>query len=127
MSEVLLEKSGANYFGFETIDVNGKKRREQNVVRGNGLLTLTAGELRFARAVPPVEITVPIELVEWTRMAKAHNGKSFGFLPVLQVAFRTPTETRVFGACVGKRSEAEVWLEAIESLVAQRTSPAQQA
>src|SRR5262245_19861906 len=100
---ILLEKRGANYFGFETIDASGQKRREQNVIRGNGELTLTAEALTFVRMAPPVEIVVPLELVEWVKIARAHNGKSFGFLPVLQVAFRTPTETRVFGACVGKQ------------------------
>ena len=124
MSEVLLEKAGANYFGFETIDPGGRKRREQNVVRGNGVLTLTTDELRFVRAAPPVEIAIPLELVEWLKIARAHNGKSFGFLPVLQVAFRTPTETRVFGVCVGKQSDTEQWTEAIDTLLVKRSSPA---
>ena len=123
MSEVLLEKPGANFFGFETIDTDGKKRRDAAVVRGNGSLTLTAGELRFVRSAPPVEIVVPVEQIKWLKIVKAHNGKSFGFLPILQVAVPTPTEMRVLGICVGRQSDTQEWVDAIEKLLASRSVP----
>ncbi len=112
---ILLERRNANSFGFESIDPStGKKRRDPTVVRANGDLTLSATELRFLRHAPPVDIRVPLDLVEWTRLARSHNGRSFGFLPVLQVAFRTATETRVLGICVGRQHESEPWVTAIE-------------
>ncbi len=115
MSDDILEKRNASFFGFETIDpATGKKRRDPAVVRGNGNLTLSETELRFQRYAPPVDIRVPLDLVEGTRLARSHNGKSFGFLPVLQIAFRTATDTQVLGVCVGRQHEAEPWIAAIE-------------
>ena len=123
MSDVLLEKPGANFFGFETIDTDGKKRRDTAVVRGNGVLTLSTDELRFVRTAPPVEIVVPVEQIEWLKIVRAHNGRSFGFLPILQIAFPTPTEMRVLGICVGRQSDTQEWVDEIERLLASRSVP----
>ena len=122
MSDVLLEKVGANSFGFETVDDDGRKHRDQKVIRGNGSLTLTPDALTFQQAVPAVNTVIAVDHIEWVKTARAPHGKSFGFLPVLQVAFRAATETRIFGVCVGRQAETHEWVTALEGLLAARAT-----
>lgn len=119
MDGSVLRAPGALFFGFERIAQDGKRRRDQRVIRGNGELALTPTELRFRRWVPAMQVSIPIVDVRWTRVARLHNGRWVWRHPVLQVAFPDGTETKVFGVSVGRREAAEAWKAAIDRLGAE--------
>ena len=118
MSDVIRERRGANFQGFETVEPDGGMRREWKVIRGNGLLTLTSSELRFVRWVPKTEFVIALASVVGVEAGKSHNGKrTFGY-PVVKVRFADADGERVFGVLVGRAKEADAWVEAITRAIA---------
>ncbi len=115
MSEVIREHRMANYQGFETVKPGGGTKRDWKVVRGNGTLTLTPTELRFARWVPKAEFVIALDAIVSVERGKSHNGKrTFGFPPV-KVRFVDDEGERIFGVLVGRGDEADAWVEAIRA------------
>lgn len=113
MSEVIRRHRMANYQGFEFIDPDGGTRRDWKAVRGNGTLTLTPSELRFARWWPKKEWVIPLASVTHVEVGKGHNGKRALGFPVLKVRIADAEGERVFGVLVGRDDEAEAWAQAI--------------
>jgi hypothetical protein len=116
VDEPVLRAGGALFLGFERIDQDGRRRRDQKVIRGNGELVLLPTELRFRRWVPAMQVSIPLAEVRWTDVARSHNGRWMWRFPVLQVAFPEGTETKVLGVSVGRREAAERWRAEIDRL-----------
>ena len=119
VSEVIRELRGASYQGFEFIEPDGGKRRDWKAVRGNGTLTLTPTELRFARWVPEKEWAIPLASVIGVERGRSHNGKWSG-VPVVKVRFADAAGERIFGVIVGRRKEADAWVQTIRAAMAGR-------
>ncbi len=86
-------------------------------MRGNGTLTLTPTELRFARWVPEKAWVIPLASVIGVELGRSHNGKWTG-LRVLKVRLADADGERIFGVLVGRRKEADAWVQAICAAVA---------
>ena len=78
-TEILLQDSGANFFGFESF--GGMQ------LRGNGGLVLTADCLHFFMLLPRREIRIQLEEIEETSLVRSHCGKSV-FRDLLTVTYR---------------------------------------
>lgn len=118
----LLEQGSANFMGFERIDPDGSKHRQQKVIRGNGALTLTDIELRFVRALPTAEFVVPLADVVGVEIGKGHNGKRVWRYPALKVGFKArgdapEGELQIIGLMVGRQDEAERWAGLVSAAV----------
>ena len=113
----ILEKKGANFFGFERIDKNGKKHYKLAVIRGNGNLRLTKKGVYFCRWLPKKEFFIPMEKIKEVKLARSHNLKSFLLLPVLKIIYEEAGELKVFGVCVGWKKDTNIWKDEIEKLI----------
>lgn len=110
-----IARSGANFFGFEYIE-GDKRRRNQKVIRGNGTLELYDDRLVFSRLVPGATYTVPLDRVTAVEIGRGHNGKIVWPWRVLKVAYRDGERTAIIGLLVGRRGAAEKWAEAVRRL-----------
>lgn len=117
MMDYLLEKKGANYFGEESVGVDGVKHLHMAVLRGQGLLTLTGSNLNFKQWISGNEYNIPLAKVFFVSYTRSHNGKS-NFFPVLQIHYRNDDqEHRIFGVQVGWKKDTLKWKEKIEQLI----------
>lgn len=114
--EFLKEKKGANFFGFEIIDADGKKSSKLAVLRGNGTLKLTKNELLFSRWMPKKEFVIPLDQIEKVEIKRVHNLKT-KFLPVLRVFYPEGEGTKVFGVCIGFKKETKQWKQELENAI----------
>ena len=67
-AQILLQDSGANFFGLESL--GGMQ------LRGNGGLVLTSGCLYFCMLLPRRELKISLEEIEETSLVRSHCGKS---------------------------------------------------
>jgi len=115
---MIIQTEGVNYFGFERIDEQGKRRRNHEVIRTKGVLTLTSVNIRFNQTEPPGRFEIPVDKIARVGTAVTHNGRSFGFLPVLQVAFVDEGGSiHVLGVCVGRSEKTQEWIVAFERIL----------
>jgi hypothetical protein len=117
---MILTKKGANYFGEESIDADGKKHRHMAVVRGQGVLTLREDALHFEQWLTKKVYHIPISQITHVTTSRSHNGK-FNLFHVLQVHYMNEAqEHRIFGIQVGWKKDVLQWKTEIESLVANK-------
>ncbi len=69
-TEILKSTVSANYFGRQSL--GGRQ------VKGNGALVLTKDTLYFKRAVPHLEIIIPLTSILEISMPRSFNGRSVG-------------------------------------------------
>ncbi len=117
MEDIILEKKGANFFGIERIDLNGKKHYKLAVIRGNGNLRLTKKGVYFSRWLPKKGFFIPFKKIRKVNVRRSHNLKSFIFLPVLKITYEEKGELKIFGVCIGRKKETNTWKEKIEELM----------
>lgn len=117
MENTILEKKGANFFGFERIDRDGTVHGEPLVIRGNGNLKLTDKGLYFSRWLPKMELFIPIEEMKKVELGNAHNGKWVLFAKILKVFYAEDGQIKVFGVTVGWKKVTLEWKRQIEELL----------
>lgn len=109
-----LEKGGALFFGFETVDEQGKIHR-QFVIRGNGDLVLNSESLIFSQWVLKRKFVIPIREIQSVKLARSHNGKWVLFNIVLKIRFTdTDGQVKIAGFTVGWKKAALQWKQEIE-------------
>lgn len=124
MTETILKKSGANFFGFESIDAEGKQHSHPLVIRGNGDLALSDEGLHFIQWVTKKEYFIPIRDIIKVEVGSSHNLKKQWPAKVLKVYYSNIDQTLIFGVSVGGKfsitkgykDEAEIWKEKIEEI-----------
>ena len=116
IEDIILEKKGANFFGIERIDLNGKRHYKLAVIRGNGHLKLTKKGVYFSRWLPRKEFFIPLEKIREVNVRRSHNLKSFIFLPVLKITYEEE-ELKIFGVCLGRKKDTNIWKDKIEKLM----------
>ncbi|MCK4311177.1 MAG: hypothetical protein KAW88_00400 [Candidatus Cloacimonetes bacterium] len=117
IENIILEKKGANFFGIERIDLNGKKHYKLAVIRGNGNLKLTKSGVTFSRWLPKKEFFIPFEKIREVNVRRSHNLKSSIFLPVLKITYEEEEELKIFGVCLGRKKDTYIWKDKIEELM----------
>lgn len=75
---VLLKDRGANFFGVES--------KGMAQVRGNGVLVLTAADLRFRLWAPERTLTIELSRIRELTVVRSHLGRSKG-MDLLKVSF----------------------------------------
>ncbi|PIE22821.1 MAG: hypothetical protein CSA62_10250 [Planctomycetota bacterium] len=128
MSDVILQKKGANFFGFERVDENGNTHANVLVARGSGELTLSAEALHFSQWLTKKEITIPIQAILKVEIAKSHNLKRMWPAKVLRVFHRSEDQILVFGVSLGGKfsltkgfkDEAFIWKDRLDAMLAGR-------
>lgn len=116
MEDIILEKKGANFFGFERIDSSGKRHRNF-CIRGNGDLWLSNKGIYFSRWLPKMDIFIPLERIKKVEIGRSHNGRWVLFSIILKVFYEESNETRVFGITTGWKKSALEWKNKIERLI----------
>jgi hypothetical protein len=77
-TKVLGVKSGANFFGLESLGMAQ--------VRGNGVLVFTERELYFEMWIPKRVFRIPLASIEFVETPRSHLGKTKA-RPLLKVVF----------------------------------------
>lgn len=125
MTDIILEKKGANFFGFETAGESGKTHSNVMVVRGNGDLTLTQEGLRFIQWVTKKEYFIPLRDIIKVEIGKSHNLKKQWPAKVLKVHYHNMDQILVFGASIGGKfsltkgykDEAVIWKDKLDEML----------
>jgi len=125
MAESNLFKKGANFFGFESIDVEGEKHSHPLVIRGNGDLTLTDEGIYFIQWVTKKEYFIPIRDIIKVEIGKSHNLKKQWPAKVLKVHYRNMDQILIFGVAIGGKlsltkgykDDCYLWKEKIEKMM----------
>lgn len=106
-SDILLQDSGANFFGLESL--GGMQ------LRGNGGLVLTARNLSFFMLVPRRDVQIPLASIEETSLVRSHCGKTV-FRDLLKVTFRAG-ESEALGreSAAWYVRDAGAWKRAIDA------------
>ena len=117
MEDIILEKKGTNFFGIERIDLNWKRHHKLAVIRGNGHLKLTKKGVYFSRWLPRKEFFTPLEKIREVNVRRSHNLKSFIFLPVLKITYEEKEELKIFGVCISRKKDTNIWKDKIEKLM----------
>ncbi len=125
MDDLILEKHGANLYGFESIDSSGKHHNHPAVIRGAGDLYLNKGGIHFKQWISQKEYNIPLEKITKVEIKTKHNLKMKWPGKVLRIYFEYKDETKIFGVAVGGRlsitkgwqDDAYLWKEKIESLL----------
>ena len=117
MTNTLLKKRGASYWGTETIDKKNKKHYQKALMRGNGDLVLTKESLTFTRWLPRKEFKIPIDKIVKVKLRRWHHLGSAIFMPILAISYKVNNEIKILGVCVGWKKQAEVWKDSIEKII----------
>lgn len=75
MDTPILEKKGANFFGYESIDSSGKHRYHLLDIRGSGDLFFTKQGIHFKRWATKKEVNIPLEKITKVEVKLWHNLK----------------------------------------------------
>ena len=124
MSNEILKQSGANFYGFESIDHLGKHHYHPAVLRGSGDLQLTKDEVRFNQWISQKEYHIPLEKVTRVEIRTWHNLKMKWPGKVLRIHFKEGDGTKIFGIALGGilsttkglYDDVYLWKEKIESM-----------
>ena len=125
MEKEILTKNGANFFGFESIDQEGKHHYHQKVIRGSGVLKLTEDEIIFSQWITKNEYRIPIDSIVKIDTKWSHNMKLSLPGKVFRIHYKDGNETKIFGVGLGGKFSLtkgwqggnESWLDALQSLI----------
>lgn len=125
MDDSILEKSGANFFGFERIDSSGKHHYQLAAIKGSGDLRLTKNRVHFNQWITQKEYTIPLDKITKIEIRTWHNLKMKWPGKVLRIHFKEGEELKIFGIkpggilsmTKGWQDDAYLWKEKIESLM----------
>jgi len=125
MDDSILKKSGANFYGFESIDSLGKRHYHPAVIRGSGDLLLTKNGVCFNQWFTQKEYNIPLAKITRIEIRTWHNLKMKWPGKVLRIHFEEGKETKIFGIRIGGelsitkgwQDDAYLWKEKIESLM----------
>jgi hypothetical protein len=125
MNELILDKQGANFFGFERINSEGKHHFDLFGIKGNGDLWLTTKALFFNQWLTQKEYRIPIDKITKVEIKAWHNFKMKFPNKVLRIYFNEDDDIKIFGVSIGGNlsitkgweDEAYLWKEKIESLL----------
>ena len=125
MEKSILKKQGANFFGYEHIDSNGKHHFHPFGNKGNGELILTQSAVYFKQVITGKEYAVPVKNITKVDIKPWHNMKMKWPAKVLRIHFREQSDTKILGIAPGGRfnipkgwqDDAYHWKEEIESLI----------
>lgn len=123
MNDIILEKQGANFFGFEIVSSSGKRRPVLNSVRGSGNLSLTKHGIHFKQWLSKSEYTIPFHNIVKVETHFWHNLKIKWPYKVLRIHFKDDDKTKIFGVTVGGKLDlkkgwkdnATFWKEQIDA------------
>lgn len=121
-NEKILKKGVVNFFGFESIDENGKHHYHPWVIRGNGDLLLKESEITFRQWLIKKEYSIKLKDIIRLEIKRWHNLKAQYPGGVLRIFYKQGNQTKIFGAAVGGKlsvtkgfsDDAEDWKQAIE-------------
>ena len=125
MAESNLFKKGANFFGFESIDTEGKKHSHPLVIRGNGDLTLTDEGIYFIQWVTKKEYFIPLADIIKVEVGSSHNLKAKWPSKVLKIHYPNMDQILIFGVAIGGKlsltkgykDDCYLWKEKIEKMM----------
>jgi hypothetical protein len=125
MGDSILEKRGANFYGFESIDYSGKHHYHPAVIRGSGDLLLTKNGVHFNQWLTQKEYTIPLDTISKIEIRTWHNLKMKWPGKVLRIHFNEGNDIKIFGIKVGGilsitkgwQDDAYLWKEKIESMM----------
>lgn len=125
MDESILKKRGAIFYGFESIDNNGKRHYYPAVIRGGGDLLLTKNGVHFNQWITKKEYDIPLKVITKIEIKTWHNLKMKWPGKVLCIHFNEGDNTKIFGIKIGGmlsitkgwQDDAYLWKEKIESLM----------
>ncbi len=125
MGNIILQKRGANFYGFESIDSSGIHHYHPYVVRGSGDLYLDEQGIHFKQWVTKKEYNISLNKIIKLEIKDSHNLKRKWPGKVLRIYFTEQNETEVFGIALGGKlsitkrwqDNAYLWKEKIESLL----------
>ena len=125
MNKMILNKAGANFYGFERIDSFGKRHVHPGLIRGNGDLSFTKEGIEFKQWISNKAYSIPLEQITQIEIKNWHNLKMKWPAKVLRISFRDQNETKIFGVSIGGKlsltkgwkDDAYLWKEEIESLL----------
>lgn len=125
MDDSLLKKRGANFYGFESIDVLGKHRYHPFAIRGNGDFLLTKNEVIFKSWISPKEYNISLHTITKVEIKAWHNLKMKWPGKVLRIHYKDGKDTQILGIALGGtlsitkgwQDDGYVWKEKIESLM----------
>jgi hypothetical protein len=100
---ILLKKSGANFYGFESIDAQGKVHWHPLVIRGSGELSLDEKRVFFKQRITATTYEVALSAITRVEVALWHNGKMKWPARVLRIFYTEGKETRIIGFATGGR------------------------
>jgi hypothetical protein len=126
MEDYILLKKGANFFGFERIDVYGNRHYEPYVIRGAGDLLLTENGVVFKQWGIEKRYDIPLDAITRVDIRAWHNMKMKWPGKVLRIYYKEDNETKIFGAKVGGKltitggwnDNAYAWKQKIDALLA---------
>lgn len=124
MNDTILKQSGANFYGFESIDHLGKHRYHPMVLRGSGDLMLTKDEVCFNQWITQKEYHIPLDEITRVEIRTWHNLKMKWPGKVLRIHFKEGENTKIFGIALGgilsitkgSHDDVYLWKEKIESM-----------
>lgn len=125
MEDLILQKLGANFFGFESIDHMGKHHYHPLVARGNGDLSLTMDGISFTQWMTHKKYTIPLDRITRIEIRPWHNLKMKWPGKVLRIHYKEENNTKIFGIRLGGNlgltkgwhDDAYLWKEKIEALI----------
>lgn len=110
MSQYILQKNGAMYYGMSKLEW-----------KGNGNLTLTADAVLFQRWFPAKSIEIPLSSIKEMKIVMSHMGKTH-MMPILRINFIAEDgEEKSFG--VSTFGAESMWMTEIEKLMQQAEAP----
>jgi len=128
MDNIILKKSGASFFGFESIDEDGKHHNHPWVVRGCGNLTLTKQGIHYKQYISTKEYFIPFEKITKLDVGEWHNLRIMWPGKVLKIYFKDGDQIKIFGIATGGKlsltkgfkDDAYEWKEKIEALLSEK-------
>lgn len=126
MEDYLVKKKGANFFGFERVDAQGKLHYNPYALKSNGDLYLTEKGVTFIQWGFTKGINIPFDSISRIDIRTWHNMKMKWPGKVLRLYLKEGDETKIFGVKVGGKlsvvggwqDEAYVWKKQIEAKIA---------
>lgn len=125
MDDSILKKTGAIFYGFESIDSLGKSHFHPFAIRGNGDLLITKNGIKFNQWITQKEYDIPLNAITKVEIRTWHNLKMKWPGKVLRIHYNEGENTKIFGVRIGGiqsitkgwQDDAYLWKEKIESLM----------
>ncbi|MCA9459209.1 MAG: hypothetical protein KC550_01530 [Nanoarchaeota archaeon] len=128
MSDAILKKSGANFYGFENINSNGELHYNLAVIRGSGELVLNNRGIFFKEWITKNEYSIYLDKITKVEISSKHNKKMKWPGKVLRIYYQDKDEIKIFGVALGGKlsitkgwkDDAYIWKEKIELLLKEK-------